>query len=68
MFRAILSLGPIHLTAIVFTSLVLYYGYLRLAKDYQIRHSKAGGVRAPVLATNPFTGTLELGLSSFDLA
>ena len=54
MFKVILELPPSHFLALVFVLLVLFYGSRRVWKDYQIR--KIGGVRAPVLATNPLTG------------
>lgn len=54
MFSALLELPPSHVLVFVVGSLVLFYGSRRVWKDYKIR--KVGGVRAPVLATNPLTG------------
>ena len=54
MFKAILELPPAHFLALTVGFLVLFYGSRRIWKDYQIW--KVGGVRAPVLATNPLTG------------
>ena len=58
MFSALLELPPSHVLVFVVGSLVLFYGSRRVWKDYKIR--KVGGVRAPVLATNPLTGTWNL--------
>jgi hypothetical protein len=57
MFANILSLGPVYLTAYTFCFLVLFYTARRILKDNRIR--RIGGVRAPVLSTNPLTGMNE---------
>ena len=64
MFREVLSLGPGYLGALAFSLLILLFAWRRITKDYAIRQSKAGGVRAPVLATNPLTG-MYLGKVAF---
>lgn len=54
MFASVLALGPLRLGGIVFGLIVLYYAVRRVIVNYQIR--KTGGVRAPIIATNPLFG------------
>ena len=60
MFSAVLSRGPACLGLIFLVFFVLLYGGRRVVKDYQIRTSKAGGIRAPILGTNPVTGNIPI--------
>jgi cytochrome P450 len=54
MLQFLLALGPLHTSALVLGCLSIFFLSRKLLVDYKIR--KLGGVRAPVLATNPVTG------------
>ncbi|KAH6850856.1 cytochrome P450 [Chaetomium sp. MPI-CAGE-AT-0009] len=54
MLQFLTSLGPLHASALVLGCLSIFILSRKLFVDYNIR--KLGGVRAPVLATNPVTG------------
>jgi hypothetical protein len=54
MLQFLLDLGPLHTSAVVLACLSIFFLSRKLVVDYKIR--KLGGVRAPVLATNPVTG------------
>ncbi|KUI60614.1 Cytochrome P450 52A13 [Cytospora mali] len=54
MFRELLALGPLYLSFIVASLIVVYYVVRTAYVDYRIR--KLGCVRSNVLALNPLTG------------
>ncbi|KAH6621104.1 cytochrome P450 [Chaetomium sp. MPI-SDFR-AT-0129] len=54
MLQVLVSFGPLYTTALILSCLMGLFICNRLYVDYRIR--KVGGVRASVLATNPFTG------------
>ncbi|KAK3387159.1 cytochrome P450 [Podospora didyma] len=54
MFTFLSSLGPLNALALVFGSLTVFYAGRKVLIDNKIR--KNGGVRAPILATNPLFG------------
>ncbi|KAK3297594.1 cytochrome P450 [Chaetomium fimeti] len=53
MLQFLFALGPLHTSALVLGCLSIFFLSRKLFVDYKIR--KLGGVRAPVLATNPLT-------------
>ncbi|KAK4151027.1 cytochrome P450 [Chaetomidium leptoderma] len=54
MLQFLFALGPFYTSALVLGYLTIFFLSRRLVVDYKIR--KLGGVRAPVLATNPVSG------------
>ncbi|KAL2020133.1 hypothetical protein VTK56DRAFT_8738 [Thermocarpiscus australiensis] len=55
MIQFLLTLGPLYTSALVLSCLTLFFMVQKAIVDHKIR--KLGGVRAPVLATNPITGS-----------
>lgn len=53
MFKALLSINPVYLSAFLFSIVILYFIALKASKDRRIR--KTGGIRSPILGTNPLT-------------
>jgi hypothetical protein len=54
MFAALFALGPLYTSAIVFALLALYYAARKAYVTRQVL--RTGGVRSPILATNPLFG------------
>lgn len=54
MFAALLALGPVYLTGLTLGLLTIFFAFRRLYTDRLLYES--GGVRSPVIATNPVTG------------
>ncbi|OIW27278.1 cytochrome P450 [Coniochaeta ligniaria NRRL 30616] len=54
MFAALFALGPLYTSAIVFASLAVYYAVKKAIVTRQVL--RTGGVRSPILATNPLFG------------
>jgi cytochrome P450 len=64
MFALLFSFGPLYTSAFVLAILTILFLSRRCFVDYQIR--RLGGVRAPVLATNPVSGMYEVFIASPD--
>lgn len=54
MLELLFALGPLYTSALILGCVVLLFAARRVYVDYRIR--TLGGVRAPVLGTNPITG------------
>lgn len=56
MLGFLLTLGPLYTSALVVGCLAVFFLSRKALVDHKIR--KLGGVRAPVLGTNPITGNV----------
>jgi hypothetical protein len=54
MFAALFALGPVYTSAIIFGLVSIYYAARKAYVTRQVL--RTGGVRSPVLATNPLFG------------